>query len=315
MRERFKPVNSLNNPRFCGIRTFMRLPYKKTEEVDFLMIGVPFDTGVSFRVGSRFGPQAIREASVRLRQYHPRLEVDIFEHLSGVDYGDIEIVPGNTTRSHEKIKEALLPLLEEGCVPLLMGGDHSITLPELRAIKEIHGPVALIQFDAHHDTWDSLYGEKYSHASPIIRSLEEGLIQPEKSILVGMRGTMYSREEMEETEKLGLEMIPADSIFADGLRETIKRIRERVGREKVFFTFDIDMVDPVYAPGTGTPEIGGLTSRETLELVEGLKGLNFIGFDLVEVLPTFDVSEITSLLAATLLNDFLALLACKRIER
>lgn len=289
----------------------MRLPHRKTTDVDFLVIGAPFDTAASYRAGARFGPQAIREASMRLRGRNPRLNVNILEELTGADYGDLGVVPGNTLKSHESITKALIPLLERGCVPLLMGGDHSITLPELRAMREVYGPLALIQFDAHHDTWDSLYGERYSHASPIIRSVEEGLIIPEKSILVGMRGVGEEIEDLEKTRELGLEVITTEEILSLGMEETSQRVRERVGDERVFVTFDIDIADPVYAPGTGTPEIGGLTSREILQLVKGLKGLNFMGFDLVEVLPSFDVGEVTSLLAATIIQDFLGLLALR----
>jgi agmatinase len=311
--KKYKPADALQSPRFCGIRTFMRLPHVPTaEEADFAVIGVPFDTGVTFRAGARFAPEAIRSNSVILKPYNIALDVDIFADCSGYDFGDLPIVPGFIEDSYEKIEAGLLPLLDKGIIPLLLGGDHSITLAELRAVAKKHGPVALIQFDSHTDTLDSYFGQRYNHGTPFRRAVEESLIDPKHSIQVGIRGSTYAKYDLNASKELGLEMVTAVEIQQVGIPALIQRIHERVKTAKVFVTFDIDFVDAAYAPGTGTPEVGGFTSVETLQAVRGLEGLDLIGFDLVEVLPAHDPNHITAFLASTIAYEFVSLVALKK---
>ena len=306
----YRPVDPRKSPRFQGIRTFMRLPHVRTTEgIDFAIVGVPFDTGASFRVGARFGPEAIRSASVLLRHHNQVLDVSIYEYCSGVDYGDLPVVPGYIEDSYAKIEEGLFPLVDGGVIPISLGGDHSITLAELRAVAKKHGAVAFVQFDSHADTGKMRFGRKYDHGTPFRRAVEEGLLLVDHSIQVGMRGSTYSRDSLEESKSLGFDLVTSAEVFEMGIGNLIRRIRERVGDAKVFVTFDIDFVDPAYAPGTGTPEVGGFTSGEALHLVRGLEGLNLVGCDVVEVLPQYDPSQITALLAANIVFEFISLIA------
>jgi agmatinase len=307
------PIKTLQSPRFSGIKTFMRLPFSDTaDNLDFIVTGVPFDTGSTYRIGARFGPQAIRNISTILRPHHIRSDVDIFENCKGADCGDLLTNPGYIEDSYDLIERGLSGLLSSGTIPILMGGDHSITLPELRAVAKKHGPVALVQFDAHLDTGDEYFGKKYNHGTVFRRAVEEGVILPERSIQVGIRGSVYSRRDLEGSRSLGLELIPAYKCREMGIAEVLRAIRNRVGASKLFVTFDIDFVDPAYAPGTGTIEVGGFTSHEALDFVGGLNGLNFVGFDLVEVLPAYDPTEITAALGATLMQEFISLIAQKK---
>lgn len=309
----YKPVDPRKSPRFSGIRTFMRLPHLRTTEgIDFAIVGVPFDTGASYRVGARFGPEAIRSASVLLRHHNRVLDVSIFEHCSGVDYGDLPVVPGYIEDSYERIEEGLFPIVDAGVIPVCLGGDHSVTLGELRAVARKHGPVALVQFDSHTDTGKKRFGRKYGHGTPFRRAVEEKLLLPDHSIQVGMRGSIYQKDSYDEARSLGFDVVPATEIYETGLGSAIERIRKRVGDAKAFVTFDIDFVDPAYAPGTGTPEVGGFTSREALRLIRGLRGLNLIGFDLVEVLPQYDPAGITAILAANIVYEFISLIALNK---
>ncbi|MBW2059873.1 MAG: agmatinase [Deltaproteobacteria bacterium] len=309
----YRPVEAQESPRFSGIRTFMRLPHeRKTEGVDFAVVGVPFDTGASYRVGARFAPEAIRSISVLLRPHNPVLGVSIFEHCSGVDYGDLPVVPGYIEDSYRKIAETLFPIVDAGVIPLLLGGDHSVTLPELRAVTGKHGPVALIHFDSHGDIWEEVFGRPYNHGTPFRRALEERLILADRSIQVGMRGSTYSLDEIERARSLGFEVVTTEEAREMGIKSLIERIHRRVQDAKTFVTFDIDFVDPAYAPGTGTIEVGGFTSGEALELVRGLQGLSLVACDVVEVLPAFDPSEITAYLAANIIFEFMSVIALAR---
>ncbi len=313
----YKPPNPLEVPRFAGIRTFWRLPYLKEipRGVDFAVVGIPFDTGASYRVGARYGPEAIRSQSLILRSHNPVLGISPFEYCSGIDYGDLPVVPGYIEDSYKRIEEGLSTIVGEGVIPIALGGDHSITLAELRAIARRHDPVALVQFDSHTDTDPNYYGHKYNHGTPFIRATEEGLLLVDRSIQVGIRGSTYSKDEIDKTRRLGFEVITAEEIYRLGIKEVARRIQGRVGDAKVFVTFDIDFVDPAYAPGTGTPEVGGPSSREALELVrEGLKGLNFVGFDLVEVYPQYDPGFITALLAANIVFEFISLIGLNKMQ-
>ena len=310
---RFVPEDSLASPRFTGPATFARLPYVRTlEEVDVAVVGVPFDTGVTYRVGGRFGPNAVRAASVMLRPYNANLDVKPFDLLSCVDYGDIAIVPGYIEPSYEAIEREVAPIVEAGVVPLLVGGDHACTLPHLRATRS-RGPVAVIDFDSHTDAWDSYFGEKYNHGTWMRRAIEEGLVDVDHSIEVGLRGPLYDRDDWTSLEsELGLEYLTTEEVFRLGPAETARRIRERVGDQPAFISFDIDVVDPAFAPGTGTPEVGGPTAHDMLAIVRGLTGIDFVGFDVVEVIPAYDPAGQTAFLAASLAYEMLSLLALRR---
>ncbi len=310
---RYEPADSFVTPRFSGVRTFMRLPNTQDlENSDVAIVGAPFDTGATFRAGARFGPEGIRNVSHLLRRYNPSLDVVIFDHLSAIDYGDVPVVPGYIEASYESIKEGLEPIHRAGVVPIVLGGDHSIALPELRAAAAVHGPLALVQFDSHPDTWDAYFGQKHTHGTPFRRAVEEGLLDPSRSIQVGMRGSIYDQGDWNDAREMGFDLVPTDAVRKLGIEQTISRIRERVGDAKVYASFDVDFVDPAFAPGTGTPEIGGFTSREAQEFVRGLVGLDLIGCDVVEVYPAYDPAQITALLAANVAHEFLSLIAARR---
>ncbi len=308
---RYEPANSFETPRFSGVRTFMRLPNNQDlGNADAAIVGAPFDTGASFRVGARFGPEGIRSVSHLLRPYNPSQNVSIFEHLSVIDYGDVPVVPGYVEESYKRIAEGLEEIHRSGVVPVVLGGDHSIALPELRAAAAVHGPMALVQFDSHADTWDSLFGQKHNHGTPFRRAVEEGLLDPSRSIQVGMRGSLYEAGDLDASRELGFDVVPTDEVRELGIPAVKERIRERVGDAKAYVSFDIDFVDPAYAPGTGTPEVGGYTSREAQEFARGLSGMGVVGYDVVEVYPQYDgPGQVTALLAANVAYEFLGLIA------
>jgi agmatinase len=306
----YKPTTAQELPKFAGIKTYMRLPHRRTAQgIDFAVVGVPWDGATSYRTGQRMAPDAIRRVSVMLRPYNLALDVGVFEDCSGVDYGDLSVIPGYIEETYRKIETELYPLVEAGVIPVIMGGDHSITLPELRAIAKIHGPVALVHFDSHTDTNDQYFGKPYYHGSPFRRAVEEDIILPENSIQVGMRGPVYSKDAYHDSMSLGFKVVTMAEIRQMGMQTLIEHVRDRVGQAKVFVTFDIDVVDPAYAPGTGTPEVGGFTSGEAIDLIHGLKGLNFVGFDVVEVLPDVDTADLTALMAANVIYEFLSLIS------
>jgi len=312
---RYEPAKSFETPRFSGVRTFMRLPnVRDLENSDAAIVGAPFDTATTFRVGARFGPEGIRSVSHLLRPYNPSQDVSIFEHLSVTDYGDVPVVPGYIEESYRRIKEGLESIHRAGVVPIVLGGDHSIALPELRAAAAVHGPLALVQFDAHPDTWDSYFGQKHTHGTPFRRAVEEGLLDPSCSIQVGMRGSLFDSGDWDDSRELGFELISTDEAREIGISEIISRIHERVGGSKAYVSFDVDFVDPAFAPGTGTPEIGGFTSREAQVLVRGLGGMNIVGCDVVEVYPAYDPAQITAFLAANVAYELLSLIAARRKE-
>lgn len=313
---KYKPIDSTLIPRFAEVRTFMRLPNVKTiEDVDYVVIGIPFDTGTTYRTGARFGPSAIRAASSIIKPYNYVQDVNVAEVLSGVDYGDVPVITGYIMDTYDEIEKTFAPVVEAGVIPIGMGGDHSVTLGELRAIAKVHGPVALIQFDCHTDTVDSYFGKKYCHGTPFARAVEEGLIDLEHSIQVGMRQTFYTAHDLQDSKDLGFDMLTSFEMHKMSTEAILDRITRRVGDAKAFLTFDIDFADPVYAPGTGTPEVGGFTSYQCIEYVRGLRDLNFVGFDVTEVLPMLDVAEVTSLLAGNLMFEFISILAYQKKHR
>jgi agmatinase len=284
------------------------------EDVDVAVIGVPLDTAVTYRPGGRFGPNAVRAASVMIRPFNPNLSVNPFEVLSCVDYGDVAVVPGNTIRSYEAIEREVAPVVEAGVIPVLLGGDHSCTLPHLRATRS-RGPVAVIDFDSHTDAWDNYWGERYTHGTWMRRGIEEGLVDQAHSIEVGLRGSLYGPEDWTVlSDELGLDYLTTTEVIAQGAEETAVRIRQRVGDRPAFISFDIDVVDPAFAPGTGTPEAGGLTSFQALEIVRRLSGIDLIGFDVVEVIPAYDPAGVTANLAAYLSFEMLGLVALRRTD-
>ncbi len=310
---RYEPADSFETPRFSGVRTFMRLPNTQDlENADAAIVGAPFDTGATFRAGARFGPEGIRSVSHLLRRYNPSLGVVIFDHLSVIDYGDVPVVPGFIEASYEKISEGLEPIHHAGVVPIVLGGDHSIALPELRAAAAVHEPLALVQFDSHPDTWDTYFGQKHTHGTPFRRAVEEGLLDTSRSIQVGMRGSIYDEGDWNDAKEMGFDLVPTDEVRELGIPRVIDRIRERVGDAKIYVSFDVDFVDPAFAPGTGTPEIGGFTSREAQEFLRGLAGIHIVGCDVVEVYPAYDPAGITALLAANVAHEFLSLIALNR---
>lgn len=310
---KYAPPSASVAPRFTGIRTFMRLPnVQDMADVDFAIVGIPFDTGASYKTGARFGPSQIRETSTLQRNYSMNLDVNIFDHLSGVDYGDLPITPGFIHETYKQIEEGLGPILDAGVVPLCMGGDHSITLGELRAVAKKYGPVALVHFDSHLDTWDNYWGMKYTHGTPFRRACEEGLIDTAHSIQIGIRGSQYGPEDVQGSIDLGFEVVTANEMHEIGMKEVGKRIRNRVQDAQAFFTFDIDFVDPAYAPGTGTIEVGGFTGYETMLLIREMKDLNFVAADFVEVLPGIDPAGVTSYMAANVMHEFISALALQR---
>jgi agmatinase len=281
--------------------------------VDAAVVGVPFDTATSNRPGARFGPEAIRAASISLRPYHPALDIDVFASLSLVDWGDLEVIPGNAERTANQIAAGLGPLVEAGVVPVVLGGDHSIVLGELRAHAERHGPLALVLLDAHADTWDEYYGERYFHGTPFRRAVEEGLLAPERSLMAGMRGPLYSASDLADARELGFDLIGGDELRRMEPADYGRRVRDRVGEAAAFFSFDVDVIDPAFAPATGTPEVAGLFPHEALALIRSLAGMRFIGFDVVEVAPPYDTrAQTTAALAAAIAYEFLALTALAR---
>lgn len=301
------PVNAMEYPRFAGLSTFMRLPHiSDAKRLDVALIGVPFDGGTSYRTGARFGPRHIRHQSAIIRPYHPVLDVSPFDVVRVADYGDLPVNPLSIEDTFARITAGLKPVLDEGTIPMCVGGDHSILLPILRAIHAKHGPVALLQLDAHSDTWDQYWGMKYSHGTPVRRAIEEGLLAEPYIFQVGLRGQLYDAHDMDFARQHGIVVATAEEFHQHGLAIIRKKLQAFKGR-KSYLSLDIDVVDPAFAPGTGTPQVGGLSSVQILDLVRAFAGLNFVGCDLVEVAPPYDSSEITSLLAANLLFEQLCL--------
>jgi agmatinase len=307
----YGPPDASGAPRYTGIRTFARAPHVTDwEHADVAILGVPFDTATSYRTGPRFGPAAIRDQSQLLRPWHTTHEIDVFRLLSLIDGGDLAVTPGNAERTTEQIAQGLAPVIAGGAVPLVLGGDHSIVLGELRAHARAHGPVAVVLLDAHADTWDEYYGERYFHGTPFRRAFEEGLIDPGRSLLAGMRGSLYAASDLDEPRSWGFEIIPCDELRRWTPDEYGARVRARVGEGPAYLSFDIDALDPAFAPGTGTPETAGLLPHEALAFLRALAGMRFVGYDIVEVSPQFDgPGQITALNAASVAYELLALTA------
>ncbi len=310
-RVRHRPLDAQVIPRFAGVRTFMRLPHvTDLGGVDVAAFGIPFDTATSFRAGARFGPEAIRSASSLLRPYHPAFDLDLLDALSVVDYGDLPVAPGDTIETYRRVEEALAPIVDAGVFPLAMGGDHAITLAELRVLARAHGPLALVQLDSHVDTWEAYFGQKYFHGTTFKRAVEEGVLDAAASVQAGIRGSLYGREDLDVARRLGFRVIASDELRPLGDAGFADAVRERVGDRPVFLSFDIDFLDPAYAPGTGTPEVAGFTTHEAVFFLRALRGIRLVGCDVVEVAPAYDgPGQPTALAAANVMWELLALRA------
>jgi len=312
---RYGPSDASQAPRYTGIRTFARCPHVAgvLDGVDAAVLGVPFDTATSMRPGARFGPAAIRDASLLLRPWHTHQRVDVFGSLSIVDRGDLRVTPGNAERTTAQIAEQLEPVVRAGVVPLVLGGDHSIVLGELRAHAAVHGPLGVVLLDAHADTWDHYYGERYFHGTPFRRALEEGVIDPHRSLLAGMRGSLYAASDLDEPRSWGFEIVPCDELRTWTPARYAQRVRERIGDDPAYLSFDIDALDPAFAPATGTPEVAGLLIHEAIAFLRALRGVRFTGYDIVEVAPAYDTAgQTTALAAANIGYELLALTALAR---
>ncbi len=308
-----QPVSGTIMPRYAGPSTFARLPeLRDVPRCDVAILGIPFDSGTSYRPGARFGPQAIRQASRHLRtQYHPDYDTEPFVEQQVADAGDVACNPFNIEQAIAQIQAAATDLLGTvGCI-ISLGGDHTIAVPLLRAVNHHHGPVALVHFDAHLDTWDTYFGAPYTHGTPFRRAAEEGLFLDDASMHVGIRGPLYSRHDLERDAALGFKVIHCDAFQTEGVAHVVQRIRQRVGAHPLYLSIDIDVLDPAHAPGTGTPEIAGMTSRELVGVLRGLAGLNLVSADVVEVAPAYDHAEVTSLAAATIVYELTNLFARK----
>jgi len=304
-----QPLSGNAMPRFGGLATMMRLPAADSPVgLDAAFIGVPFDVGTSHRPGARFGPRAIRAESSLLRPYNMATGAAPFDALQVADLGDVAINTFSIDRSMAIIGDYYRGVLAAGCKPLTMGGDHTIALPILRAVAERHGPVALVHVDAHADVNDEMFGERIAHGTPFRRAVEEGLLQCDKVWQIGLRGTGYAADDFDWPRHQGFTIVPAHEIWYRSLTPLMAEVRQRVGHAPCYLSLDIDGIDPSYAGGTGTPEIGGLTVPQALEVIRGCRGLELVGADLVEVAPAYDVSGNTALLAANLLYEMLCVL-------
>lgn len=304
-----EPVDPSVLPRFGGDTTFARLPrLADVTEANTVIWGIPFDGGVSYRPGARFGPNHIRQSSRLLRPFNPAQADEPFSRLSVADAGDVGVNPYDIQAAIETIESEARVLSGTRRRLITLGGDHSIALPLLRVQHERHGPIAVLHFDAHLDTWDTYFGAPYTHGTPFRRAAEEGLIDFEHSMHVGLRGPLYSRLDLDESERLGFAAVHSRDFVRQPLDDIVNRVRARLGDRPVYLSLDIDVLDPAFAPGTGTPEAGGLSSMQLLEVIRGLTGLNIVGADVVEVSPAYDHAEITGVAASHVVYEMLSLL-------
>ena len=313
MTEPIGPIDASKVPRYAGIATFARLP--RLEEVgkaDVAIVGIPFDSGVSYRPGARFGPSHVRESSRLLRPYNPAADVSPFAEQQVADAGDIAVNPFIISEAVDTIEAEAAKLLATGAKLMTIGGDHTIALPLLRALHAIHGPIAVVHFDAHLDTWDTYFGVETTHGTPFRRASEEGLIDMTASMHVGIRGPLYSAGDLSDDERLGFHVVSCRDVELNGLDYALQAIKKRVGDRPTYVSVDIDVLDPGHAPGTGTPEAGGLTSRELLEMMRIFGSMNLISADLVEVAPAYDHAQITGIAAAHVTYELISAMAAGR---
>lgn len=304
------PVDPLVVPRFAGPSTFARLPRRdEVEHCDIAIVGIPFDSGVTYRPGARFGPIGVRTASRLLRGYHPGLDVEPFRSCQVTDAGDIAVTPFSIAEAVAQMEAGARALLRENGHLVAIGGDHTIALPLLRAVHERWGEVAVVHFDAHLDTWDTYFGAEITHGTPFRRASEEGLLATDRSIHIGTRGPLFAPQDLVDDRRLGFEVVGSMDLETDGIAGVVRRIHERVGDSPIYVSVDIDVLDPATAPGTGTPEAGGLTSRELLGILRGMADLPIVSADVVEVAPAYDHAEITATAAAHVIYELTALMA------
>jgi agmatinase len=309
------PLDPLVVPRFAGPSTFARLPrLDEVEHADVGVTGIPFDSGVTYRPGARFGPIAVRNASRLLRGYHAGLDVRPVTAQQVADAGDIACNPFSIDESIAQIEAGSRELLGAADRLVCIGGDHTIALPLLRTVRERHGPVALVHFDAHLDTWNTYFGAAYTHGTPFRRAWEEGLLLEDHSIHLGIRGPLFSAEDLVDDASFGFRILTAWDVLELGIAETAARVRERVGDAPMYVSIDIDALDPAFAPGTGTPEAGGMTSRELLGILRALRGLDLVGADVVEVAPAYDHADVTAVAASHAVYELVSLFAANRVE-
>ncbi|MBB3261141.1 guanidinobutyrase [Paraburkholderia bannensis] len=308
-RELNQPLGGNDMPRFGGIATMMRLPQAETTEgLDACFVGVPLDLGTSNRSGARFGPRQIRSESVLLRPYNMATRAAPFDSLQVADMGDVATNPYDLKDSIRLIEEAYDAMVANGCRPITLGGDHTIAWPILRALHKKYGQVAVVHIDAHADVNDTMFGEKIAHGTPFRRAVEDGLLQCDKVTQIGLRGTGYHADDFDWCRQQGFTVVQAEECWNKSLAPLMAQVRERVGDTPVYLSFDIDGLDPAFAPGTGTPEVGGLTVQQGLEIIRGMKGLNVVGADLVEVSPPYDQAGTTALVGANLAFEMLCVL-------
>ncbi|WP_336643635.1 agmatinase [Microbacterium sp. MMO-113] len=312
MTDNIGPVDASVNPRYSGIATFARLPrIEDVPRADIAVVGIPFDSGVSYRPGTRFGPSHVRESSRLLRPYNPAQDVSPFQLAQVVDAGDIPVNPFDLTEAVTEVERAALALGEQVQRLVTIGGDHTVALPLLRAVAAKHGPVAVLHFDAHLDTWDTYFGAPITHGTPFRRASEEGLIDLTASCHVGTRGPLYSKQDLEDDERLGFSIVSSEYIEEHGVEAAIDRILTRIGDKPLYVSIDIDVLDPAHAPGTGTPEAGGLTSRELLRILRALRDRDIVGADVVEVSPAYDHAQMTGIAASHVVYGLVTLLAAR----
>ena len=314
----YEPWDALEAPRFTGPRTYARLPYvRDLDGVDAAVFGIPWDGGASFRGGARFGPEGVRSASGMIRTYNPVQRVQVFGVLSTIDYGDAPTAPGYIEETLERVEAFVRPIAASEAVPVAIGGDHSMTLAELRALAAVHGPLGLVHLDSHTDLWDTYYdGVRYGHGTMFRRALEEGILDPSRVLQAGMRGPLYGEADEEIPGTLGVETIPWVELADLAPDELAERARERLGTGPAFLSLDVDFVDAAFCPGTGTPEVGGPTSFEALGYLRALTGLNLVGYDVVEVAPAYDgPGQVTALFAANAVFEMLSLVVLARRRR
>jgi agmatinase len=310
MNEPIGPIDPRVVPRFAGPATFARLPRRdEVERCDIAIVGVPFDAGVTYRPGARFGPMGVRTASRLLRSYHPALDVEPFRSAQVADVGDIAVTPFSIAEAVAQIEAGARTILQDSRHLVAIGGDHTIALPLLRAVRERSGPVAVVHFDAHLDTWDTYFGADITHGTPFRRAAEEGLLVPDRSIHIGTRGPLFAPQDLVDDARLGFGIVTAMDLETERIEGVVRRIHERVGDAPVYVSIDIDVLDPAAAPGTGTPEAGGLTSRELLGILRGMADLSIESADVVEVAPAYDHAEITATAAAHVVYELVAILA------
>jgi agmatinase len=305
-------VDATQMPRYGGIATFAHLPQiNEVSDVDVAIVGVPFDTGVSYRPGARFGPNHVRESSRLLRPYNPAANVSPFATQQVVDAGDIAANPFDIEEAISSIHKSYDQLLERAKRVVTIGGDHTITLPILRSLKAKHGPISVVHFDAHLDTWDSYFGADYTHGTTFRRASEEGLLDPEGCMHIGIRGPLYAAKDLTDDKALGFQIFSSVEFQDLGVAAAIEKMKARVGKRPMYISIDIDVLDPAHAPGTGTPEAGGLTSRELLSLLRATAGMNVVGADIVEVAPAYDHAQITGIAASHAMYELISAFAAK----